>query len=619
MHTFRAAEALNVGDEVALSADMTVCHQGTDPQAIIIGRVVGGRRTKYVCASGPEDIGQLAASAGQLTQVLVLGVAWKGSTPGNAALTLVAPGALAIGLPSEGRTVGTVSGFISNNATYNVADFLPGRSVSAAFQAANDAAAPVRGKVIVPQGIWTFDTTVNIISDGVTFEGYGAGSIIRSTNGSFNLFTLGSAAHRTKFRMLRFEGGATTDATTQFAIYTNAFAAPDYCSVADCFFGTDNPVGSSLNNGVKIDGGNGWRVSRCDFRYLIGKISNTGYGILAGTTNGLHAHHNKFWGTTGRGRHAVYLSGGCTKCDVHDNHVENFAEDAFPIYSKSFQAANIYNHVHDNFMLNCGQLSAESAGCSVLGNSALNIVERNRIVNFQGYGVLVDALTEPGICDRNSVRHNWIYLAQWSGTMDYGGKRTKWIANEIVDASQASPGSNGAMAIRTSGTVVSDGLRFYRNITSGAAHRSGLELSDADPPTNLIVRYNSFPDSAAGVNRFDNPHGHVFYGGPTNDFGILADLSGDNGDINITLKAGFHGEVQQFNSVLSVDRTVTLDLGSAFHGARFRIVRHGLGAHTLSVVDSGAVTLKIMPSATAAWAEFESTGSTWYLVGYGLL
>lgn len=113
VHTFKAAEAMNVGDEAALSDDMTVCHQGTDPAAVIIGRVVGGKRTKFVCASGPEDIGVLAASTGQMVQVLVLGVAWKGNSVLDATLTMIAPGAQAIALPS-GR-LGTVSSFLANN------------------------------------------------------------------------------------------------------------------------------------------------------------------------------------------------------------------------------------------------------------------------------------------------------------------------------------------------------------------------------------------------------------------------------------------------------------------------------------------------------------------------
>lgn len=89
-------------------------------------------------------------------------------------------------------------------------------------------------------------------------------------------------------------------------------------------------------------------------------------------------------------------------------------------------------------------------------------------------------------------------------------------------------------------------------------------------------------------------------------------LSGDRGDASVTLNAGRDMEVQMFETELTMNRTVTL--GTGFSGARFRIVRTGLGAFTLDVGG-----LKTIPSATAAFVDVGHDGSGWKLTGYGTL
>lgn len=89
-------------------------------------------------------------------------------------------------------------------------------------------------------------------------------------------------------------------------------------------------------------------------------------------------------------------------------------------------------------------------------------------------------------------------------------------------------------------------------------------------------------------------------------------ISADRGDASVTLNAGTDVEIQRFATELTQNRTVTLGTGGA--GARFRIVRTGLGAFTLDVGG-----LKTIPSATAAWVDVGHTGTAWILTGYGTL
>ena len=91
-------------------------------------------------------------------------------------------------------------------------------------------------------------------------------------------------------------------------------------------------------------------------------------------------------------------------------------------------------------------------------------------------------------------------------------------------------------------------------------------------------------------------------------------VSADRGDTSQTLTAGTDATTQLWATELTADRAVTLSSTGAISGDRFRVVRTGLGAFTLDVGG-----LKTIPSATAAWAEVEFTGSAWVLTGYGTL
>lgn len=102
---------------------------------------------------------------------------------------------------------------------------------------------------------------------------------------------------------------------------------------------------------------------------------------------------------------------------------------------------------------------------------------------------------------------------------------------------------------------------------------------------------------------------------PSND--SPGSISADRGDANVTLIAGENEAIQRFDTVLTANRTVTLTAG-AYQGARFAIVRKGLGAFTLNVGG-----LKTIPAGTAARVDVAWVGSVtvgvWVLVGYQLL
>jgi hypothetical protein len=89
---------------------------------------------------------------------------------------------------------------------------------------------------------------------------------------------------------------------------------------------------------------------------------------------------------------------------------------------------------------------------------------------------------------------------------------------------------------------------------------------------------------------------------------------GTVGDASTTLTHNTDERVQRYATTLTANRTVTLATADAVEGARFRVVRTGLGAFTLDVGG-----LQTIPASTAAFVDVEYDGSAWVLTGYSLL
>lgn len=95
---------------------------------------------------------------------------------------------------------------------------------------------------------------------------------------------------------------------------------------------------------------------------------------------------------------------------------------------------------------------------------------------------------------------------------------------------------------------------------------------------------------------------------------VLAGVSADRGDASVVLRADQDAPTQRFATPLSADRTVSLATAGAYPGARFRVVRTGLGAHRLDVGG-----LRDLPPNRAGFVEVEFDGASWVLVGAGTL
>lgn len=141
-----------------------------------------------------------------------------------------------------------------------------------------------------------------------------------------------------------------------------------------------------------------------------------------------------------------------------------------------------------------------------------------------------------------------------------------------------------------------------------------IETTYTKKTTNVMAPTGAFYFSVS-ISTDVNLPGDIFYCDESHIV-VIANapitISPNRGDANVTIVAGVDEPTQQFATNLSANRTVTL--GAGYKGARFRIVRTGLGAFTLAVGG-----LKTIPNSTAAFVDIEHDGANWVLTGYGLL
>lgn len=227
------------------------------------------------------------------------------------------------------------------------------------------------------------------------------------------------------------------------------------------------------------------------------------------------------------------------------------------------------------------------------------------------YGVQMYTCNAPSV---RSPRVQWASTPGTTGTALYGVLLFQAPRAMVSDVSVVSPALPSAGILYGCYVQQSHSGRFHDIKAEYATYaffefqhtslQPGHRLSKIAGPncTNLIGGSTADTDQMV-VDGFDDP------------------MSADNGDASVTLR-GYAKPIQRFDTALTVNRIVTLqliDVSGASTGKWFRIVRTGLGAFTLTVQDSNAVVLKVMPAGTAAAVECYFNGTAWKLVSYETL
>lgn len=358
-------------------------------------------------------------------------------------------------------------------------------------------AALATGKsVFFPKGTY-LSGAQTITTQGQTLFGEGAGSIIQANSASINLFTV--QADYVTFTDLRMNGIATSDSTTSFAIFT-AVANPASFLTANRLLITGASSGYGFNNGIKLDENCNYpTVINCHFDRLWGQISGTGYGVLS-QGNGSRIAFNNFQGSSGRGRHAVYIVSGASNCVVEANYVNAFNMEGISTNSIGAQAACNRNIYANNTVINCcASGNATSGAIGLYGHQQNNLVIGNTITGSNAKGIVVDG-TGFVDCLNNVVSNNIVNYSYTYG-IDYiavvGGAITN---NKIYESSNTNVGTYPNIRLISDGTTATSDILVEGNHSAGPnSARCAFQLNSTAPaPNNLTVVANKFDACQSG-------------------------------------------------------------------------------------------------------------------------
>jgi hypothetical protein len=182
------------------------------------------------------------------------------------------------------------------------------------------------------------------------------------------------------------------------------------------------------------------------------------------------------------------------------------------------------------------------------------------------------------------------------------------IGNEVDFVNALGAQANaGGIYLQDVDRAVVNGNIVHLDITTGQCFRIG-----GSPDVTMLLGNIANIGGGTGVSLLQSATAtHVHQ--TDNSWSPTSGVSANVGDANKTLVMT-DDQVQRFATALTANRTVTLPTVGVYKGAKFRVVRTGLGAFTLDVGG-----LKTIPNTTAAFVDVEYDGSAWRLTGYGTL
>lgn len=399
---------------------------------------------------------------------------------------------------ARGLWVDTGTAWVPTGGTViNALDYLKGDGTDehSAFQAMLDTGLSVYFPA--PPVAYAFDGLLTLTTSGQMLFGDGPRSILRALAANVNVFAAGAALTGIGALHLRIEGAATDETTAQYAFFSTT---TNYIR-RSLFEGLEI---EATNNGLLFDSGSDDNTVRgCQFRELKGDSSGHGYGVQMGNANRNHVLSNRFFGSTGNGRHAVYIGSGSSFNHVIGNYVSNWQQDGIVIYALTAQNACQYNVVAHNIFEGGLSPATEGGAISISGKAHHNFIACNQITGFGNSGILVSDSGQGGACEDNTIRGNHISLCDRFGIVLIGTKRSAVIGNIVRDNSQDSAGTYDAINVRSSGsfgTEEDENTSIVGNIVQGSSHRSALGIDSSAPaPSGVVYTGNDFRAGALGV------------------------------------------------------------------------------------------------------------------------
>lgn len=358
-----------------------------------------------------------------------------------------------------------------------------------------------------PPGTYNIGSTLNLTTSGQQIFGMGQNSTIKATAASFNVFTVNSASiSDVHLRNLRIQGAATSDATTQFALFTDATHVLTHLRVENVLF--SGPASNTgLNNAIKLDSGSNYAViTGCVFDRLQGTISGTGYGVLMGGSSYNTIAENVFIASLSTSRHAVYLSAGSTYNRVVGNYIEGFSGGAITADASNAQPTNAYNLIGWNTLKGCNNNSSDGAISTFRNDVGTKII--GNVINSAGQaGVMLDSqgstLTDIQVCG-NTINNS----GTW-GIIVRGVARPSVIGNHVYGSSASSSGTYADIDIRrdsTNAVTTSGALVASNAVPASSTGRAPVNVDTSAPaPTSLVFKGNYFPTGSVLAATYGTP------------------------------------------------------------------------------------------------------------------
>lgn len=350
------------------------------------------------------------------------------------------------------------------------------------------------GIVYFSKAFYLVSSEIKIENSGITLQGAGkANSIIVSSDSGHWTIVLKNGSDYTTIRDIWIKGAAIDETTSQYGVgYADAATdVSSFVTIENCRF-------SHGNCGIVTGSGKYWRILNNTFDTLVGTIAGRGYGVLAAETSShIIINSNHFIGSPGHGRHAAYLTVGCSYSVISNNLVDDFAECAFVSRATDTQPGVTGNIIRDNTINAGGTVTtAESAAVLIGGNASYCAVINNTIIGFKNDGISLNYQGYGALCKNNTISGNMLMGMYLSGITVIGAKNSAVLGNYVYNSSQNAEGVSRGILITSSGsagTEVCDGTKVTGNISMGSSQRVAFGINSAAPiATNTTVSGNIF-------------------------------------------------------------------------------------------------------------------------------
>ena len=336
-----------------------------------------------------------------------------------------------------------------------------------------------------------------ISTAGQTIFGEGDKSVIVASAKNINLFTV-TAAY-VQIKDLRLNGIETDATNSKFAIFTTSATPAQYLSVDNVLF-SGTGLSTGWNNAIKFDDNCNYGVmSNCRVERLWGNTSGRGYGVLAGNAIGCRVTNNNMIATSGRGRHGIYFSAGCSDSVAEGNYLSAFDFEGISQFSTGAQPTCARNIYSNNTLFGCAASTNPFSGAiGIYGHSFGAVVSNNTITGSGQKGIAIDGSSVTD-CANTLVVGNTVAFSGTVGIDLTSTVRCSVIGNIVGESSTASAGTSPNIFIRTDGTTACTQTLIESNTVYGSNTRSAIFVAPTPAPSILNLEANIFRPGLSGT------------------------------------------------------------------------------------------------------------------------